>query len=138
MWADKPFGKWNKLRIIQTGAITTVYLNKKLVVDKVVMENFWDRDLPLIAKGPVQFQTHGGEIRWRNVFIREIPADEANAMLAGRDADGFEAVFNGRDFSGWSGRTGNYEVKYRTIMCKSGKGGTIFTQREYADFIVRL
>ena len=59
-------------------------------------------------------------------------------MLAGRDADGFEAVFNGRDFSGWSGPTGNYEVKNGTVMCKPGKGGTIFTEKEYENFIVRL
>ena len=33
-------------------------------------------------KGPIQLQTHGGEIRWRNVFLREIPADEAKTILA--------------------------------------------------------
>ena len=43
--ADKPFGEWNHLRIIQVGARTTVYLNDKLVVDHAIMENFWDRSL---------------------------------------------------------------------------------------------
>ena len=23
-------------------------------------------------RGPIQLQTHGGEIRWRNVFIKEL------------------------------------------------------------------
>src|SRR5687767_5340435 len=72
--ADKPFGEWNKFRIIQVGARTTVYLNDKLVVDHAIMENYWDRKKPLWQKGPIQLQTHGGEIRWRNVFIREIAA----------------------------------------------------------------
>jgi acetyl esterase/lipase len=27
-------------------------------------------------------QTHGGEIRWRNIFVREIPANEAQKVLA--------------------------------------------------------
>jgi hypothetical protein len=31
-------------------------------------------------------QTHGGEIRWRNLFVREIAADEAKQLLAEADA----------------------------------------------------
>src|SRR3954452_10521069 len=79
--ADRPFGEWNHLRIIQVGSRTTVYLNDKLVVDNALMENFWDRSRPLFARGVFQLQTHGGEIRWRNIAIREIPSDEANAIL---------------------------------------------------------
>jgi 3-keto-disaccharide hydrolase len=80
--ADRPFGEWNRLRIIQVGARTTVYLNDKLVVDHATMENFWDRSSPLFAQSVIQLQTHGGEIRWRNLFLREIPADKANKILA--------------------------------------------------------
>ncbi len=75
--ADKPFGEWNSFRIRQIGARTWVWLNGKVVVDGAVMENYWDRAKPLPAKGPIMLQTHGGEIRWRNIFVREIPADEA-------------------------------------------------------------
>jgi len=35
--------------------------------------NGWFPD-PIYAKGPIQLQTHGSEIRWKNVYIREIPA----------------------------------------------------------------
>ena len=82
--ADKPFGEWNQFRISQLGARTTVYLNGKLVVDNAVMENFWDekRQRPLPAKGAIHLQTHGGEIRWRNIFVREVPAEEANVCAA--------------------------------------------------------
>ena len=45
----------------------------KLVVDKARMENYFNRKGKVPAKGPIQLQTHGGEISWRNVFIREIP-----------------------------------------------------------------
>lgn len=79
--ADKPFGEWNSFRIIQIGDRTTVYLNDKLVVDNAVMENFWDRTQPLWSKGPIQLQTHGGEIRWRNIFIREISTNAAPKIL---------------------------------------------------------
>ena len=79
--ADKPFGEWNAFRIRQIGARTWVWLNDKLVVDGAVMENFWDRSQPLPAKGPIMLQTHGGEIRWRNIFVREIDAAEAKQLL---------------------------------------------------------
>jgi len=80
--ADKPFGEWNSFRIRQIGAVTWVWLNDKLVVDASVMENYWDKTQPLPAKGPIMLQTHGGEIRWRNLFIREIGKEEAAKLLA--------------------------------------------------------
>jgi hypothetical protein len=136
--ADKPFGQWNKFRIIQVGARTTVWLNDKLVVDNVPLENFWDASKPLPAKGPIELQTHGGEIRWRNIFIREIPADEANKFLEEHNKDSFKSAFNGKNFEGWGGPTDNYEVKDGAIVCKPGKGGTIYNKEEYGDFMARV
>lgn len=136
--ADKPFGEWNRLHILQLGARTTVTLNDKLVVDHAIMENYWDRNSPLFPQGPIQLQTHGGEIRWRNIFLREIPADEANAMLAQRGADGFAPIFNGQDLAGWAGPVENYQVREGSIVCQPGKGGTIYTEQEYDDFVARL
>jgi hypothetical protein len=135
--ADKPFGEWNHFRIIQLGARTTVWLNDKLVVDNATLENFWQKGRPLFPKGAILLQTHGGEIRWRNVYLREIPAEEANAFLQKHGDGGFESVFNGKDFDGWAGPIDNYQVKDGTIMCKPGKGGTIYTKAEYGDFVAR-
>ena len=83
--AAKPFGEWNSFRIRQIGARTWVWLNDKLVVDGNVMENYWDRTKPLAAKGPIMLQTHGGEIRWRNLFVHEINAVEAKKILSEAD-----------------------------------------------------
>ncbi len=80
--ADKPFGEWNQFRIRQVGAVTWVWLNDKLVVDGAVMENYWDRKSPLPAEGPIMLQTHGGEIRWRNLFVRDISKEEAATILS--------------------------------------------------------
>lgn len=136
--ADKPFGEWNRFRIIQVGERTTVWLNDKLVVDHARWENFWNRKLPLPRKGPIQLQTHGGEIRWRNIFVREIPAEEANAWLRKKSGSGFADIFNGKDLEGWAGPIDNYEVKNGMLVCKPGKGGTIYTKEEYGDFVVRF
>ncbi len=136
--ADKPFGEWNSFRIVQVGARTSVTLNDKLVVDHAIMENYWDRSKPLPRTGPVQLQTHGGEIRWRNIFVREIATEEANQLLASKNAEGFESIFNGKDFDGWQGAIENYQVSNGSLSCKSGHGGTLFTKEKYADFVVRL
>lgn len=139
--ADKPFGQWNAFRILQLGSRTTVYLNDQLVVDKAIMENYWDntRQSPLPARGPIHLQTHGGEIRWRNILVRDIAAEEANQLLRGDDnAQGFEAIFNGADLSGWTGAVDNYDVRDGAIACRTGKGGVLFTEKEYDDFAVRL
>jgi hypothetical protein len=79
--ADRPFGEWNSFRIRQIGAVTWVWLNDKLVVDGAVMENFYDRSKSLDAKGPIMLQTHGGEIRWRNLFVKEYSTEEAAKIL---------------------------------------------------------
>lgn len=138
--ADNPLGEWNSFRIVQVGARTTVWLNGKLVVDHATLENYWDKERkkPLLAKGPVQLQTHGSEVRWRNVMVRELSADEANTILAKHGSDGFVSIFNGTDFAGWKGPTENYEVADGAIRCKAGKGGTIYNENEYSDFVARV
>ncbi|MCP5517355.1 MAG: DUF1080 domain-containing protein [Verrucomicrobiales bacterium] len=136
--ADKPFGEWNKFRIIQVGSRTWVWLNDQPAVINAIMENYFDRKTPIPPAGPVQLQTHGGEIRWRNVFLREIGADESNRLLRGPDPDGFKLVFNGRNLDGWDGPLNGYEVRDGILACKPHAGGTIFTKQEYGDFMVRL
>ena len=51
----------------------TVYLNDELVVDGVVMENYWERDKPLYRTGQIELQAHNSKLKFRNIFIREIP-----------------------------------------------------------------
>ena len=80
--ADKPLGEWNSFKIRQIGERTTIHLNGKLVVDHARMENYWNRKIPLPAKGKILLQTHGGEIRWRNIFVRDVPAAEAKRITA--------------------------------------------------------
>ena len=136
--ADKPFGEWNKFRIRQLGARTTVWLNDLLVVDHAIMENFWERESPLFKSGPIELQTHGGEIRWRNIGVREISPDEATKLLASHQGQAFASIYNGKDLTGWQGAVDNYEVVDGTIRCKAGKGGLLLAEKEYANFIARV
>ncbi len=137
--ADNPPGQWNHFRILMLGERVTVYLNDKLVVKHARLENYYNRKLPLLPKGPIQLQTHNSETRWRNIYIREIPAEEANKRLREMSGDqGFETMFNGKDLEGWDGAIENYEVKDGAIVCKPHKGGILYTKPEYSDFVARL
>ena len=70
--ADRPVGMWNSLYIKMIGERVTVRLNGKLVVDNVVMENYWERNRPIYATGQIELQSHGNTLYFRNVFIREM------------------------------------------------------------------
>ncbi|MDQ3622176.1 MAG: DUF1080 domain-containing protein [Verrucomicrobiota bacterium] len=163
---DKPFGEWNSFKIRMIGERVTIVFNGATVVDNAVLENFfankkagylayakpgaastekkeeklpngWMKD-PAFPKGPIQLQTHGSEIRWRNVFIREIHADEANKELASRDAAGFVEQINGKELSNWQGAVDSYEVKDGSVVCKPGKGGDLLTKEEFENGNIRV
>ena len=137
--ADKPFGEWNQVRVVMVGARVTVYLNDKLVVDHATLENYYQRGTPVPPRGPIELQTHGGEISWRNLYLREIGSDEANRILQEHSPEaGFKSVFNGKDWTGWAGPIDNYEIVDGAIRCQPKKGGTPHTTEEYGDFIARL
>ena len=136
--ADKPFGEWNKFRIVMVGARVSVWLNDKLVVDHALLENFYDRKTPVPPRGPIELQTHGGEIRWRNVFLREIGSEEANKILASHGGEGFKAVWNGKDLEGWAGPLDCAKVEDGALVWQKGKGGTIYVNEELSDFVARV
>jgi hypothetical protein len=70
--ADNPIGEWNTFRIIMIGDRVTVYLNDIVVVDEVVMENYWERDKSIYPTGQIELQSHSTPLYFRNIFIREI------------------------------------------------------------------
>jgi hypothetical protein len=71
--ADKPVGQWNSFRIKMVGEKVTVWLNGELVVDDVVMENYWERDKPIYPTGAIELQNHGNTLYFKNIYIRELP-----------------------------------------------------------------
>ncbi len=139
--ADKPLGDWNQFRVLMIGERVTVELNGKTVVDHARLENYFNRKTPVPKAGPIQLQTHGGEIRWRNVFIREISGDEANAILRARDrAAGYYPIFSAATgLKGWAGPVGEYDIVDGALRCQPGKGGTIYYKaEEFSDFTALL
>ncbi|UCG57031.1 MAG: DUF1080 domain-containing protein [Phycisphaerales bacterium] len=130
--ADKPIGQWNTFRIIMIGENVTVHLNDVLVVDNVVMENYWERDRPIYPVGQIELQSHSSPLWFRNVFIREILTEQEKA-------EGFVPLFNGRDLTGWTGNRQGYLIKDGTMILDPKRGGgNLYTADEYSDFVFRF
>jgi HEAT repeat protein len=71
--ADNAIGDWNNFHIIMKGDKVTVYLNGVLVVDNVVMDNYWDRNQPIFPKEQIELQAHGNHVYYRDIYLRELP-----------------------------------------------------------------
>ena len=70
--ADNPVGEWNEFRILMVGERVTIYLNGKLIVQNVVLENYWDRKIPIFPTGQIELQHHGNPIFFKNIYVREL------------------------------------------------------------------
>lgn len=70
--ADKPIGEWNQFRIIMAGDKVHVFLNGQLVVNGVTLENYWQKDLPLLPFGPIELQAHKSVVWFKNLYVREL------------------------------------------------------------------
>jgi len=138
--ADRPVGEWNTFRVIMIGERVTVYLNDKLVVDNVVLENYWERDRPIYPAGQIELQAHGNPLWFRNIFLREIPRDAPPSGLTAAEADeGFVPLFDGRDLEGWTGDTKGYAAEDGKIVIHPELGsGNLYTVKEYSDFTLRF
>jgi hypothetical protein len=73
--ADRPIDQWNTFYIKMIGDRVTVKLNGALVVDNVVLENYWERDKPIYPTGQIELQNHGSTLWFKNIYIREIPRE---------------------------------------------------------------
>lgn len=80
--ADKPIGEWNAMTITMVGTRVWVTLNGTPVVVGQVLDNFFDRAQPVLPTGSIELQTHGSEVRFRNVAVREIGEAEGKKLLA--------------------------------------------------------
>ena len=63
------------------------------------------------------------------------------AFLFGGDEAGFTKLFDGKTLKGWTlmgGHGPGYIVKDGMIVCPKDGGGNLYTEKEYANFILRF
>ena len=77
-----PSASGTRWPIKMVGTRVWVTLNGKPVVVGQVLDNFFDRAQPVLPTGSIELQTHGSEVRFRNIYVREIPEAEGKALLA--------------------------------------------------------
>jgi HEAT repeat protein len=138
--ADNAVNEWNSFYIKMVGNRMTVRLNGQLVVDNVILENYWDRSLPIFPKEQLELQAHGTRVEYRDIYVREIPRPEPYEVSASEKAEGFVPMFNGIDMTGWTGNVKDYIARDGILACiPSGGGhGNLYTEKEYANFIMRF
>jgi hypothetical protein len=134
--ADNPVGEWNTFRITMRGERVTVYLNGELVVDNVILENYWDRKIPIFIKDAIELQAHGNHIVYRNIYVKELAPQPAYKP----EEIGFEAMFDGSSLFDWTGNTTDYVPVNGELVVdpKRGGKGNLYTKKEYGDFHMKF
>ena len=108
---QKKVGEWNFQEVRAIGSRITVILNGAVIVDADIAgitETVDGKKHPGLhnAKGHIGWLGHGTRVDWRNIRIKEVPADyQVAAPTDNTPPAGFTALFNGKDLANWKGVT---------------------------------
>ena len=138
--ADLKLGEWNTFYIKMIGDRVTVVLNGELVVDNVILENYWDRNQPIFAIEQIELQAHGSEVAYRDIYIKEIERTEPFTLSEEEKKENFEILFDGTNMHNWAGNTHDYVIEdgNMVIYPSNNHGGNLFTKKEYDNFVFRF
>ncbi|MDR2144872.1 MAG: DUF1080 domain-containing protein, partial [Tannerella sp.] len=139
--ADNKMGEWNTLYIKMVGDRVTVKLNGELVVDNVILENFWDRKLPLPEREQIELQAHGSKVYYRNIYLKELERPKPSQLTDAEKKEGFKMLFDGTNMNEWIGNLVDYQPdgEGNIAVKPSGSfGGNLYTKGEYANFAFRF
>lgn len=138
--ADNPLGEWNSFYIKMVGDRVTVLLNGEKVVDDVILENYWDRSLPIFPIEQIELQAHGSKVYYRNLYVKELERKEPFKLSAEEKKEGFEILFDGTNMYQWTGNTVDYTMEDNCISMNPSKsfGGNLYTKKEYDNFVLRF
>lgn len=138
--ADNKLGEWNTFYIKMTGDRVTVRLNGELVVDNVILENYWDRSQPVPPIEQIELQAHGSKVYYRNIYVKELDRPEPYQLSEAEQKEGFQILFDGTNMHEWTGNLVDYKPEGGCISLSADakSGGNLYTKKEYANFIYRF
>ncbi|WP_370459929.1 family 16 glycoside hydrolase [Bacteroides sp. 519] len=138
--ADNKMGEWNTFYIKMVGDRVTVVLNGEKVVDNVILENYWDRNLPILALEQLELQAHGSKVYYRDIYVKELPMVEPFQLSAAEKKEGYKILFDGTNMHEWIGNTVDYTMDEGTISLvpSRGSGGNLYSRKEYGNFVFRF
>src|SRR6267154_2159199 len=157
-------GEWNSYEITARGRHIKVVLNGRTIVDTDLnevhdIETMQKHPGMFREQGHIGFLGHNDYVEFRNIRIKELAVESKE----NKSPKGFTALFNGKDLSGWKGllsRPNDNPSKRAKLspeeLAKAqakadeamrahwkaekgeivfdGKGDSLATKREYADF----
>lgn len=138
--ADNAINEWNSFYIKMIGDRVTVDLNGLRVVDNVILENYWDKKLPIFPVEQLELQAHGTQVFYRDIYVKELPRSEPFVMSEEEKKENFKLLFDGTNMYEWTGNTQDYIIEEGAIVTyPTGRGnGNLFTKDQYADFNFRF
>ncbi|GHT80654.1 hypothetical protein FACS189467_3340 [Bacteroidia bacterium] len=138
--ADNVLGEWNTFYIKMTGDRVTIKLNGELVVNNVMLENYWDRKQPIPALEQLELQAHGSKVYYRNIYVKELARPKPYELSAQEKKEGFKLLFDGTNMHQWKGNTVDYRLEDGCISLypSNSWGGNLYTVKEYGNFIFRF
>ncbi|MDH7501273.1 MAG: DUF1080 domain-containing protein [Verrucomicrobiota bacterium] len=163
--ALKKAGEWNEEEIVAQGRHIKVTVNGQVIVDADLNQV---ADPEVIQKHPGMFRPkghigflgHSSHVEFRNIRIRELPAQTEADNVA---PEGFVALYNGKDLANWKGllkspydnpekraklaagelaqlqaeadrRMREHWASENGVLVFDGKGDSLATAKDYADF----
>lgn len=138
--ADNPLGEWNTMKIRMVGENVWVWLNGELVVDGVVLENYWDRNQSIFPVEQIELQAHGSKVWYRDIYLKEIPRKVVYELSEEEKNAGFKMLFDGTNLDNWTSSPA-YEINEEGVLranpdAKFGKN--IYTKDQFGDFVYRF
>ena len=138
--ADNKLGEWNTLYIKMIGDRVTVLLNGELVVDNIILENYWDRSQPIPPIEQLELQAHGSKVYYRNIYVKELTRPEPFRLSEEEKKAGFKILFDGTNMHEWTGNLIDYQIEDGSISVptETKYGGNLYTKNEYSNFVYRF
>jgi len=161
----KPAGEWNTQEVRAMGPKITVILNGETIVDADLDEVREKVDPAKVKrhpgihrhKGHLGWMGHGAKVEFRNIRIKPFPPYTVGPHNT--PPKGFQALFNGKDLTGWKGLVGNPKTRAKMtdeqlaaaqkkadervrahwkiedgVLVFDGKDGPLCTAKDYGDF----
>ncbi|TDB67314.1 DUF1080 domain-containing protein [Arundinibacter roseus] len=138
--ADNAVGEWNTFYIKMIGDRVTVDLNGIRVVENVILENYWDKNLPIFPTEQLELQAHGTQVYYRDIYVKELARPEPFVLPEDEKLAGFKLLFDGTNMHEWTGNTQDYVIEEGVLVTRpTGRGnGNLYTKEQYQDFNFRF
>jgi hypothetical protein len=126
----KPAGEWNHYRVESRDGTVKLHVNGKEVAGGTKCNP---------RKGYLCLESEGSPARFRNLRILELPGSEPPPGEVAAAETGYVSLFNGLDTRGWKAdpaNEGHWKGREDWILDSDGRGATLWTEREYKDFVL--